>query len=226
MGNGHISGIPPLTLTSSSPWCHQMSPRFGDISEDPVAPLEGHLAGFIAATCVTQHSKPWLLSSQSCRRHRGQCLLKDRRHGIHGQGSHHIEILPLQTKSQHVQPGPCGVHLPAQETLTHTCSHLRPSWGDLQRGGPQAAGAMVRKVSTEVSWHCSSVLGASLPRAVTGCESYLAQGSAYCHTMCPNLRLAFQQTLICHRCLRERTARCLQRKVTWCDFKHFNPLPY
>ena len=163
----------------------------------------------------------------------GQCLLKDRRHGIHGQLSHHTEVLPPQTKSQHVQPGPCGVHLPAQETLTHTCSHLRPSWGDLQRGGPQAAGAMVRKVSTEVSWHCSSVLGASLPRAVTGCESYLAQGSAYYHTTCQNLchrtcvRLALQQTLICHRWLREGTARCLQQKVSWFWLiKHFKHLPY
>ena len=110
MGNGHISGIPPLTLTCSSPWCHQMSLQFGDISEDPVEPSEGHLAGFIAAvllscytvtvivTCVTQHSKPWLLSSQSCRQHLGQCLLKNRRHGIHGQGSHHIEILPPTDK--------------------------------------------------------------------------------------------------------------------------------
>ena len=56
-------------------------------------------------------------------------------------------------------------------------SHLqRPeaSWGDFQRGGPQASRAMARRVCTEVSWNCSSVHGASLPRAVTGCESYLA----------------------------------------------------
>ena len=31
-----------MTLPSSSPWCHQMSPWFGDISEEPVAPLEVH----------------------------------------------------------------------------------------------------------------------------------------------------------------------------------------
>ena len=103
-------------------------PMIGDASEDPVAPLKGHWAGSIVATCVTQHSGPWFLSSRAAEGIWGQCLLKDRRHGIHGQLSHHTEVLPPQTKSQHVQPGPCGVHLPAQETLTHTCSHLRPSW--------------------------------------------------------------------------------------------------
>ena len=35
----------------SSPWSHQMSPQFGDVSEDPVAALEGHWAGSLAATC-------------------------------------------------------------------------------------------------------------------------------------------------------------------------------
>ena len=75
---------------------------------------------------VTQHSKPWLISSQGYRRHWRQCLLKDRRHGIHGQGSHHTEVLLPKTKSQHVQPGPCGVHLPAQEPLRYICSHLSP----------------------------------------------------------------------------------------------------
>ena len=144
-------------------------PMIGDVSEDPVAPLKGHLTGSIVATCVPQHSRSWFLSSRSCGGHLG---------AISSQGQEAwdpwAEVLPPQTKSQHVQPGPCGVYLSAQETLTHTCSHLRPSWGDLQRGGSQAAGAMVRRGCTEVSWHCSSVLGASLPRAVTGCESYLA----------------------------------------------------
>ena len=113
-------------------------PQSGDVSEDPVAPWEGHWAGSIAATCVTQYSRPWLLSSEHCRRHWRQCHLKDRKHGIHGQGSHHTEVLLPQIKSQHVQPGPCGVHLPAQEPLRHTWSPLSPSFSDLQRGGPQA----------------------------------------------------------------------------------------
>ena len=126
-------------------------PQSGDVSEDPVAPWEGHWAGSIAATCVTQHSRPWLLSSHSWGGHWGQCLLKDRKHGIHGQGSHHTEVLLPQIKSQHVQPGPCGVHLPAQEPLRHICSHLSSSWGDLQRDGPPAAGAMARRGCTEVS---------------------------------------------------------------------------
>ena len=69
--------IPPLTLASSSPWCRQMFPWSGDVSEDPVAPSEGHWAGYIAATCVTQHSRPWLLSTQSCGGHWGQCLPKE-----------------------------------------------------------------------------------------------------------------------------------------------------
>ena len=156
----------------SSPWSHQMSPQSGDVSEDPVAPLEGHWAGSLAATYNSAlQALTHLLTG--CRGHWGQCLLKDRRHGIHGQGSRHTEVLPPKTKSQHVQPGPWGVHLPDQEPLRHICSYLSPSWGDLQGSGTQATGAMARKGSMEVSWHCSSVLGASLPRAVTGCESYL-----------------------------------------------------
>ena len=130
--------IPPLTLPSSSPWCHQKSPWSRDVSEEPVAPSEGHWAWSIAATSVTHHPRPWLLSSQSCRGHWGQCLQKDRRHGMHGQGSHHMEVLSPKTKSQHVQPGPWGVHLLAQEPLRHICSPLSPLWGNLQRGGPQA----------------------------------------------------------------------------------------
>ena len=193
MGKGHISGIPPLTLTSSSPWCHQMSPQFGDISEDLVAPLEGHLAGFIAATCVTQHSNPWLLSSQGCRRHWGQCLLKDRRHGIHGQGSHHTEVPLLQTKSQHVQPGPCGVHLPAQEPPRHICSHLSPSWGDLQSSGPPRqqepwwGGAPQKSADTAAQY------------LVTLCQEQLPdvnptwhKRSDCGHTLCPNFRSCLQ----------------------------------
>ena len=113
-------------------------PMIGDASEDPVAPLKGHWAGSIVATCVTQHSRPWLLSSQSWGGHWGQCLLKDRRHRMHGQGSHIMEVLLPQTKSQHVQPGTCGVHLPAQELLRHICSPLSPLRGNLQRGGAQA----------------------------------------------------------------------------------------
>ena len=91
-----------------------------------MAPLKGHWAGSIVATCVTQYSRLWFLSSQSSEGIWGQCFLKDRRQGIHGQLSHHTEVLPPQTKSQHVQSGPCGVHLPAQETLIHTYSHQRP----------------------------------------------------------------------------------------------------
>ena len=52
-------------------------PIVRDVSEDPVAPSEGHWAGYIAATCVTQHSRPWLLSTQSCGGHWGQCLPKE-----------------------------------------------------------------------------------------------------------------------------------------------------
>ena len=47
-----------------------------------------------------------------------------------------------------MHPGPCGVHLPAQGHLRQTCSQLSPLWGDLQSGGPQEAGAMVRRGST------------------------------------------------------------------------------
>lgn len=36
-----------------------------------------------------------------------------------GRCPHHIEILPPQTKSQHVQPGPCGFHPPARNPETH-----------------------------------------------------------------------------------------------------------
>ena len=57
---------------------------------------------------------------------------------MHGQGSHHMEVLSPKTKSQHVQPGPWGVHRLAQEPLRHICSPLSPLWGNLQRGGPQA----------------------------------------------------------------------------------------
>ena len=47
-----------------------------------------------------------------------------------------------------MHPGPCGVHLPAWGHLRQTCSQLSPLWGDLQSGGPQEAGAMVRRGST------------------------------------------------------------------------------
>ena len=48
-------------------------------------------------------------------------------------------------KSQHVQPGPWGVHLPAQEPLRHIYSHLIPSGGELQGTGTQAVGALARR---------------------------------------------------------------------------------
>ena len=70
---------------------------------------------------------------------------------MHGQGSHIMEVLLPQTKSEHVQPGPCGVHLPAQEPLRHFCNHLSCLWGDLRRDGPLAAGAMARRGCMEVS---------------------------------------------------------------------------
>ena len=75
---------------------------------------------------------------------------------MHGQGSHHTEVLPPQTKSQHVQPGTCGVHLPAQELLRHICSPLSPLWDDLQSTGPQAAGAMARRGSMEARRYFST----------------------------------------------------------------------
>ena len=83
LGKGYMCCI-PLILTTSLPWIRQMSPQFRDVSDNPVAPSEGKWARSIAATCVTQHSSPWLFSSQSCRGHWGQCLLKDSSHGMHG----------------------------------------------------------------------------------------------------------------------------------------------
>ena len=138
----------------------------------------------------------------------GPSLLKDRRHGIHEQLSHHTEVLPLQAKSQHVQPGPCGAHLSAQETLTHTCSHLRPSWGDLQRGGSQAAGAMVRRSPRRSADTAAQYL-------VPLCQEQLLDVNPIWHKVLPIVhhmskpRLALQQTLIFHRWLREGTARGL-----------------
>ena len=129
----------------------------------------------------------------------GQSLLKDRRHGIHEQLSHHTEVLPLQAKSQHVQPGPCGAHLSAQETLTHTCSHLRPSWGDLQRGGSQAAGAMVRRSPRRSADTAAQYL-------VPLCQEQLPDVNPIWHRvltvvtpLCPKFRSGIQETLICHR---------------------------
>ena len=83
LGKGYMCCI-PLTLTTSLPWICQMSPQFRDVSDNPVAPSEGNWARSRAATCITQHSSPWLFSSQSCRGHWGQCLLKDSSHGMHG----------------------------------------------------------------------------------------------------------------------------------------------
>ena len=46
-------------------------PIVRDVSEDPVASLKGHWAGSMVATGITQHSRPWFLSSQSYGGHLG-----------------------------------------------------------------------------------------------------------------------------------------------------------
>ena len=160
----------PLTLTMSSPWIHQMSPQSGDIS---VAPLEGHWAGYLPATCNSAlQALTYLLTG-----------LQKALEAVSSKGQEAWDpwagVPPHRSPAAKDKEPACAAWaLWCSPSCTGTSEiHLQPhepSWGDLQGSGAQAAGVMVRKGSTEVSWHCSSVLGASLPRAVTRYESYLA----------------------------------------------------
>ena len=91
-------------------------------------------------------------------------------------------------------------------------AHLQPpegSWGDLQRDGPQAAGAMARSSSTRPVLTTDQYL-------VPLCQEQLLDVNPIWHKVLPIVhhmskpRLALQQTLIFHRWLREGTARGFQ----------------
>ena len=128
-----------MTLPSFSPSCHQMSPRFGDISKEPVEPLEVR----------------WYWALQAL-----APLLTELQRVLGAASSEEQETWdPWEAVPPLRGPAPtdketacvawamwCSPSFPGTSE-----AHLQPpegSWGDLQRDGPQAAGAMARSSST------------------------------------------------------------------------------
>lgn len=204
--------IPPLNLTSSSPWCHWMSPQSGDISGDPVAPSEGHSgAGSIAATCVTYI--PGSGSSPHSTAEGIECsvIWRTGKHGIHGQGpTTHGSPAATDKRARCAAwalwcspcPGTSGDYI---------CSHLSPSWVTF-REVAQVAGAEVKRLhESQLTLHLST--WCLFAKAVAGCESYLVKGLTVIMPCGPNSVLALSNSLFRHRWPRESSVRCFQRKL-------------
>ena len=188
-----------MTLPSSSPWCHQMSPRFGDISEEQVAPLEVHWYSELQALAP---------------------LLTELQRALWAASSEEQETWdPWEAVPPLRGPAPTDKE-PACVAWAMWCSpyflgtseaHLKPpeaSWGDIQRGGPQAAGATVRSSSTRPVLSTAQYL-------VPLCQEQLPDMNPIWHRVqlwshfVFQLTSGLQQTLMCHRRLRERPARFL-----------------
>lgn len=176
-----------MTLPSFSPWCHQMSPRFGT--------FKGTSGTF--GSVLVPVPKPLAFPHRAAEG--WGHLQKNRRQDPWEVVPPLRGPAPTDKETVCVAPGQCGVPLTSQEPWG-TSAATWGSWGDLQRDGSQAAGAMARSSSTRPVLTTNQYL-VPLPRAVTWYESYLAQSSLnlWSHLVFQLLSSGLQQTLICHR---------------------------
>ena len=185
-----------------------MSPPSRDVSEDSVAPLKGHWAGYIAATCVTWHSKPTPLLTELWR-----ALGTVSSEGQEawdlwaGDAPHRSPAAPDKEPACAAWdlccspscPGNSETHLQHPEPLIQWPSEGRPP-GNRSHG---EEGLHSGQLTLQLSTWCLFAKSSYRMWILYGIGFWL-----WSHLV-SQLSSGLQQTLICYRWFRQRPLRCL-----------------